>query len=172
MRRHRRGNKEHKVSQLRPLSVESLERREMLASSAAVFAGDFDGDGIDTIGFYDPGPGDFFFSNSNVPGIAEQRVHFGPTNSSFLPIVGDFDGDGTDTLGLYDPFAARFYLKNTNAPGLSDEVFRFGPLNLDWLPIAADFDGDGRDGVALYDRSTARFYVNESFVDYSLDAVY
>ena len=153
--------------------LESLEPRIVLdGAELMVFAGDFDGDGIDTLGFYDPVTSDFRLTNSNSAGVAEQIVHFGPRNSTFKPIVGDFDGDGVDTIGLFDPFAARFYLKNSLDPGTVDEIFRFGPLDRDWTPVTVDFDGDGQDGVALYDRATTRFYVNNTFVSYSIDEVH
>ncbi len=100
-------------------------------------AGDWNGDGKDTIGLYDPRDGYF-----RRPGYNPYR--FGPRNSTWLPIAGDWNGDGKDTLGLYDPINGYF-----RSPGY--DPYRYGPRNSTWLPITGDWNGDGRDTLGLYD---------------------
>jgi len=51
-------------------------------------AGDWDGDGIDTIGVYRNGR--FLLRNSNDPGFAE--IVFSLGNPGDMPIAGDWDG--------------------------------------------------------------------------------
>ncbi|HYP28974.1 MAG TPA: hypothetical protein VE262_19840 [Blastocatellia bacterium] len=98
-------------------------------------AGDWDGDGVDTIGVYREG--NFLLRNSNTNGFADIVVTFGAPGD--LPIVGDWDGDGTDTVGVYRE--GTFFLRNFNTTGDPNLVFTLGiPGD---LPIAGDWDGDG-----------------------------
>ena len=91
--------------------------------------GDWNGDGVDTIGLYNPTTSMFFLSDSNVGGFADDVFVFGPANSGMVPIVGDWDGNGTDTVGLYNPTTSMFFLKNSNSTGFSDTAFVYGPAN-------------------------------------------
>ena len=59
--------------------------------------GDWDGDGVDTIGIYRGGA--FFLRNSNTAGYAEVTLSFG--QSGDLPVAGDWDGDGKATVGVF-----------------------------------------------------------------------
>ena len=145
-----------------PQLFEQLEIREML--SLTPIAGDWDSDGIDTIGYYDCNAGEFLIRNENTPGFAEMSVRFGPTASTLLPIAGDWDGDGDDSVGLYDPVAGTFSLKNDLLPGPADTTFRFGPKNSTMVPVAGDWDGNGTDGVGLYDAIGGDFFLNNTFV--------
>lgn len=130
-------------------------------------AGDWDFDGVHSVGLYDPATGGFHLKNLNArpPGGADLIFRYGPRNhAGFLPITGDWDGDGTDTVGLYDPAGAAFHLKNSHsAGGLADVSFRFGPRhNAGWIPIAGDWDGDGIDTVGLYDPVGSGFHLKNS----------
>lgn len=87
--------------------------------------GDFDGDGIVTIGLYDPATSIFYLKNSNSSGPADLVFLYGGPNRGFLPIVGDFNGDGIDTVGLYEVPTSIFYLRNSNTEGFADLTFRF-----------------------------------------------
>ncbi len=122
--------------------------------------GDWDGDGKDTVGFYDPTTTRFYLKNSNSHGNADVSFTFGMAGN-WIPVVGDWDGDGTDTIGLYDPSTTRFYLKNSNSHGNADVSFTFGTAG-NWIPIVGDWDGDGKDTVGFYDPSTTRFYLKNS----------
>ncbi|MCC6743805.1 MAG: hypothetical protein IT175_08070, partial [Acidobacteria bacterium] len=87
-------------------------------------SGDWDGDGDDTVGIYDPLTGTIFLKNTNGYGAADIAFAFGPANPNpelqWKPITGDWNGDGVDTIGLYDPATGNFYLKNTNGYGAAD----------------------------------------------------
>lgn len=127
-------------------------------------AGDWDGDGVDTLGLYDPSVGGFHLKNSLTQGGGADLVFcFGPGgNRGWTPIIGDWDGDGVDTIGLYDTHTATFTLRASNSP-LSDDLaatpFAFGPADAGWLPIAGDFNGSGYDTIGLYAPSTGGFYL-------------
>ena len=80
------------------------------------FVGDFDGDGIDTIGLYRQSTGFVYFTNTLATGSADLLFFFGDPGDQIL--AGDWDGDGDDTVGVYRPSTGRVYvnLENTNGP--------------------------------------------------------
>ena len=108
--------------------------------------GDWDGDGVDTIGVYRPSDATFLLRNSNTAGNPDLVAAFGfPTA---IPLVGDWDGDGDTTIGVVDPASAGFFLRNENAAGNPDFQFVFG-LAGD-LPVAGDWDGDGAETIGIF----------------------
>jgi hypothetical protein len=123
-------------------------------------AGDFDGDGIDTIGGYDPATSCFFLRDTNAPGPADQTVCYGPANA--IPLIGDWDGDGTDTVGVYRPADGTFLLRNSNTPGNADIVFQFGGGGPGIIPLKGDWNGDGVDTIGLYIQSTGVIFLRNS----------
>ena len=125
-------------------------------------AGDFDGDGRDSVSLFDPWTLVFHLRNANEPGPADLEVRFGALErrGRLLPIVGDFNGDGIDTIGTYEPATARFRLRNSNTPGTPDVEFAFGPPG--GVPVTGDFDGDGIDTVGVYDPVTITFRLRDS----------
>jgi hypothetical protein len=72
-------------------------------------AGDWDGDGKDTVSAYDPGAGRFFISNTPATGQAQFTFLYG--NPGAVPFVGDWDGDGKDNVGVR--MGAGFYLRTS-----------------------------------------------------------
>ena len=56
-------------------------------------AGDWNGDGVDTIGLYVPSTGTFFLRDVNAPGPADVELSFGPGGMGWTPLVGDWDGE-------------------------------------------------------------------------------
>jgi hypothetical protein len=100
--------------------------------------GDWDGDGRDTPGLYDPANGAFRIVDRLGSGAPEASFSF-VTQGSRRPLAGDWDGDGRDSFGLYDPASATFRLRDSLSPTPPDLVFRFGPPGA--LPVAGDWDG-------------------------------
>ncbi len=111
-------------------------------------AGDWDGDGIDTIGVYEPSAASFFLRNSNNTGVADISLNFG--SPGWIPVAGDWDGDGLDTIGAFDPVSAMFFLRNSNTTGVADITLQYGPGTTTWLPVIGDWNGDGIDTIGLY----------------------
>ncbi len=99
------------------------------------FAGDFDGDGIDTFGLHRTSTGLVYMRDSHTQGNADTEFVFG--DPADRVIAGDWQGGGTDAVGSFRPSEARFYLRFSNTAGPSDIDFLFGESS--FLPIAGDF---------------------------------
>ena len=109
--------------------------------------GDWNGDGVDTIGVY--GDGSYWYMrNSNTPGSPDISLSYGSTD--YYPVVGDWDGDGVDTPGLFDRIYGNWYLRNSWTPGPPDLTFTYGaPRD---FPIAGDWNNDGIDTIGVFDQ--------------------
>jgi CubicO group peptidase (beta-lactamase class C family) len=125
-------------------------------------AGDFDGDGQTTLGFFNYREARFYLANSNVPGVVDQILSFVPPNHDtvgdprgWIAIAGDWTGAGFDQLGLYDWRTSTFYF--LDAQGQLSFTLQFGDprptLTDGWpggpFPLAGDWDGDGVDTIGL-----------------------
>ena len=88
------------------------------------FAGDWNGDGVDTAGLRRPSNGFVYLKNSNSTGNADIEYYYG--NPGDLVVAGDWDNDGDDTLGLYRPSNGFVYLKNSNSTGVADIAYQMG----------------------------------------------
>jgi hypothetical protein len=88
------------------------------------FVGDFDGDGIDTIGLHRESTGFVYFRNSHSSGPADQEFFFGDPGD--LLFTGDWNGDGKETVAAYRPSNGIVYLKYTNAQGNADQEIDVG----------------------------------------------
>ncbi|MGH8948218.1 MAG: hypothetical protein ACRDXF_05095, partial [Acidimicrobiia bacterium] len=88
------------------------------------FVGDFNGDGIDTVGLHRESTGLVYFRDSNTTGTADFEFIYGDPGDKL--VAGDWDGDGTDTVGVYRPSDGLFYLKYTNTQGVADAAFLAG----------------------------------------------
>ncbi len=106
--------------------------------------GDWDGDGVDTIGVYRQGQ--FLLRNSNRSGPPDIIINFGEAGD--LPLAGDWDGDGQVTVGVYNPTLGLFKLSNTLKNVLADVVVQWGGPG--YLPVVGDWDGDGIATIGLY----------------------
>jgi hypothetical protein len=101
-------------------------------------AGDWDGDGIDTIGVFRPSINTFLLRNSNTGGAPDISFQFGIAED--LPLAGDWNGDGVDTIGVLRPSVNTFFLSNVNAFDPANTFFfNFGQAGD--LPVAGDWNG-------------------------------
>jgi hypothetical protein len=132
------------------------------AAKMIPIAGDWDGDGEVSIGFYNPTNSSFELRNTNEAGATDIFFGYGVANAGWLPIAGDWNGDGIDTVGLYNPKTMRFYLRNTNSGGYADVTFTYGPINMGWQPLAGDWNGDGVDTIGLYSPRNSAFYLKNT----------
>jgi hypothetical protein len=116
-------------------------------------AGDWDGDGIDTVGV---------FRNGQFL-LRQPRAIFGPTitvnfgQAGDLAIVGDWNGDGIDTPGVFRPSTGQFFLTNganTNNSSPPPSLIAFNGQAGD-KPVAGDWNGDDLDTVGIYRESAA-----------------
>lgn len=130
-------------------------------------AGDWDGDGKDSLGIYEISTGTFYLTN-DMSSAAPNNNHVLTISSSpanKFPIAGDWDGDGRDSVGFYDPSNGRVVLRNRldSGPGdLSYDVTSHGSSQLDRSKIkvvTGDWANQGFDVPAVYDPVTARFFM-------------
>ncbi len=63
------------------------------------FAGDFDGDGIDSVGLFREATGFVYFRNSLTTGAADAGFFYGDPGDRI--VAGDWTGDGVDTVGIF-----------------------------------------------------------------------
>jgi plastocyanin len=117
-------------------------------------AGDWNGDGIDTVGIYRDGV--FYLRNTNTTGFADIVVPFGSPGDQ--PIAGDWNGDGVDTIGIYRN--GTFYLRNSNTAGAPDLVFTLGDPGD--VGIAGDWNGDGITTCGVFRPSNGIIYLKNS----------
>jgi len=119
-------------------------------------AGDWNGNGVDSMGIYRNGV--FYLRNSNTTGAADIVFPFGAAGD--LPIAGDWNGDGIDTIGVYRSSQGVFYLRNSNTAGPADMVFVLG--NPGDVPIAGDWNGDGITTTGVFRPSNGIIYLKNS----------
>jgi Calx-beta domain len=105
-------------------------------------SGDWNGDGIDTIGVFRNGT--FYLRNSNTPGPADIQFNFG--NPSDQVVAGDWNGDGIDTVGVYN--GTTFFLKSANTAAASSTAVGYGGVAGD-KGLAGDWNGDGIDTIGV-----------------------
>ncbi len=108
--------------------------------------GDWNGDGIRTVGIYRDGNWQLDLDGDGRWTRNEGIIRFGQTGD--IPVVGDFNGDGVDELGVY---RAGTWLIDSNGNrelDAHDRVFEMGGAND--LPVAGDWNGDGVDTPGVY----------------------
>jgi peptidoglycan/xylan/chitin deacetylase (PgdA/CDA1 family) len=105
--------------------------------------GDWNGDGIETIGFF---RGSYWhLRNANGPGASNLIVRFGDPGD--VPVVGDWNGDGIDTIGFFR--AGWWHLRDSNTAGASNYITRYGRQPGD-VPVVGDWNSDGRDTIGIF----------------------
>jgi len=124
-----------------------------------VFAGDWDGDGIDTLGL--SRNGQMFLAGSNATSVADRVFWFGTRTD--IPYAGDPDGNGTDGLFLHRTASSSVFYTHDAADGgvaLSSGSLYYG-IGGDHLVIG-DWDGDGADSPGVFRPFTAAVHVHNS----------
>lgn len=98
-------------------------------------AGDWDGDDVDTVGFYRPSTTTFFQIDDFTAGVARTFVFGAPGD---LPLAGDWDGNGFDEIGAFRPSDRTMHL--VLAPGQT-APFSFELQAPGDTPVAGNWDG-------------------------------
>lgn len=109
-----------------------------------VLSGDWNGDGIETGGWYNPNTATWSLSNSHEVGVADLVFRYGAPGDK--PVVGDWDGDGTTTIGIVRG-RNQWYLTDSIGAGPADYDFTYGRPGD--FPVIGDWDGDGKDTPGL-----------------------
>jgi signal peptidase I len=102
--------------------------------------GDWDGDGVDTIGVFRDGQ--WILSNSNTNPNADIRTNWGMDTD--IPVVGNWDGIGGDTIGVFRD--GQWILSNSNTNPNADIRTNWGlagdrPVVGTWAGIGGDTIG-------------------------------
>lgn len=109
-------------------------------------AGDWNGDGIRSIGVFREGKWHFDMDGDGRWSDADQRATFGQKGD--IPVVGDFDGDGIEEIAI---FRGGRWIIDSNGNRQIDATDRTLDLGQEGdIPIAGDFNGDGSDEPAIY----------------------
>lgn len=125
--------------------------------------GDWDCDGVDTVGVVRPASGTAYLRNSNDLGFADIEAPLEPyfpasADLWTVPLAGDWDGDGCDTLGVYRDGIVKLSNSLDEPPGEIEYSFgtpRYFGSNYPFdLPFVGDFDGDGISEIGLRDWQT------------------
>jgi Tol biopolymer transport system component len=101
------------------------------------FVGDFNGNGVDTVGLHRESTGLVYIRNSNTQGIADQQFFYG--NPGDRLVAYDWNGDGVESPAVYRPDSQTFYFRFTNSQGVADARYIFGESA--WLPVAGSLGG-------------------------------
>jgi hypothetical protein len=79
------------------------------------FAGDFNGDGVDTIGLHRESTGLVYLRNSNSTGFAHAQFVYGSPGDRL--VAGDWRGTGSDTVAVYRSSNRTLYIRYSNSTG-------------------------------------------------------
>ena len=112
--------------------------------------GDWNGDGIDTVGVFDPRTARFYLINSVTRAASTPLIQVQFGGPGVLPVAGDWDGDGHATLGVWDPLPHYVYLINSLAPGAPRSQYSTEHCRDEVLSIAGDWGVDGKDGYGFW----------------------
>ncbi|MFC2153109.1 hypothetical protein ACFLQ7_00555 [Actinomycetota bacterium] len=104
------------------------------------FVGDFDGDGVETVGLHRESTGFVYFRNSHTQGNADNDFFFGNPGDRF--IAGDWTADGVFTPALFRPSNTTMYFRYTNTQGNADAQFVPSPVGSAWLPVSGILSSD------------------------------
>ncbi len=129
------------------------------ASRLRPVTGDWNGDGIDSIGVYDTQTGVFLLRNSNTGGAANYTFVLG--NPGDTPVAGRWDASMTgDGAGVFRPSNGLLYLKKSLVSGFADYTMVLG--NPGDSGIAGDWDGNGYASIGVFRPSGTMFYLSNT----------
>lgn len=133
---------------------------EIAASSGLPVAGDWDGDGRDTVGYFEPSVDAFHLSDDFGEGAPQfSRLLLGWDCPACYPVAGDFGGLGVDGIGLYDPSRGLFLLRDRAESRSPIRRVTFGEAGVPQLPVAGRFTACPEIQLGLYEPSSATFRV-------------
>jgi hypothetical protein len=123
--------------------------------------GDWNGDGVDTIGVYRSAEGKLYLSNSNTAPTAALTLALTFGNPGDTPFAGRWDASMTqDGVGVYRPSNGILYQKKALTSGSSDYFAIFG--NPGDQAVAGDWNGDGFDSIGVYRAADQKWYLSNN----------
>ncbi|NQE45677.1 hypothetical protein C5S31_06635 [ANME-1 cluster archaeon GoMg2] len=130
-------------------------------------AGDWDGDGDDDIGGFNPGNNKFYLYILNLgteSATSYKDVPFGISGDE--PIIGDWDGDGDDDVGVYREYDPDYsgnlvFYFDLDLGGDQADLTPIPLGDNEDVAVIGDWDADGDDDVGLYRAGT--FIIDPDF---------
>lgn len=133
--------------------------RVQVAPLVLPLAGDWNGDGLTDLGWFQGRYQDVFLflldgghTAGPQPGPHScTHLVLPPAAAGWIPLVGDWNGDRRSDLGLYEPSEGRFHLFRREVDAwLPDRTVDHPYKERGGLPLVGDWNGDGLDDVGLY----------------------
>ncbi|TWT90560.1 Serine-aspartate repeat-containing protein D precursor [Pseudobythopirellula maris] len=112
----------------------------------APIAGDWNGDGVRTIGVFRAGQWTIDTNGDGRLTAEDADFVFGAAGDT--PVVGDWNGDGVDEVGVFSAGVWTIDTDGDHVLSATDRVFELGAAGDQ--PISGDWDGDGSDEPAVY----------------------
>jgi len=150
---------DNKKALLSVLRGETVDQWRNVRSEDIPISGDWNRDGIDTIGVFRPSTSTFYLRDVNS-GDATRIFKFGHGPSGDIPVAGDWNKDGYDTVGVFRPSNSTWYL--TNGTTSLDKEFKFGHGPSGDLPVAGDWNKDSIDTVGVFRPGNSTWYLTDN----------
>lgn len=126
--------------------------------------GDWDGDGVDTVGLWRPSIGYWLLCNDHSSCAGDYTaipwtVPGGSGND--VPVVGDWDGDGDDTIGFWRGNIGAWYQCNDHSGCPNTVTVQWGDARSPHfdIPVVGDWDDDGDDTAGVWRKGNAQWYL-------------
>ncbi len=111
----------------------------LAAPGTVPIAGDWNGDGFDTVGLWDPVTGNLSLTNSLETRAIDVSYAYNAEATDRI-VTGDWDGDGFDTVGVFRPEHLTFYLRDDYVMAGANHQIEFGEAG--WNPVAGVWQAD------------------------------
>jgi len=125
-------------------------------------AGDWDGDGIDTVGVFRPSTGQWLLTNAHLANNSTPPVNitFNFGQAGDTPLAGDWNNHGIDTVGLYRGSISTFILSNTFNGTIDVTPFLFGSLGS--VGFTGDWNADGTKTAGAFNKNIGTMGLNNT----------
>jgi hypothetical protein len=109
-------------------------------------SGDWNGDGIRTIGLFRQGVWRIDSNGDGVLDANDQELRFGRMGD--IPLVGDWNGNGVEDIGVYRSGTWIIDSNGNRELDVHDKVFELGGATD--VPVVGDWDGNGISDPAVF----------------------
>lgn len=145
-----------------PYHSPRLEGADGPTRGVTVFAGDWDGVGVDLPGLFDARVGTAVVLHLDGGAARWEAIRLGVEGPEWHALAGDWLGRGRDTLSLYNSKTGRFLLFDRNAAGAVWREMDLGVCGSDCLPVAGRWNPGTADAVGLFDPGARKWYLDRT----------